>query len=50
MFIYGRKSINGCVEWLGVPALSCGTGVDWPEKSLFPILVGETYVSMNVEL
>ena len=32
MFIYGRKSINGSVEWLGVPAPSCGTGFAWTEN------------------
>ena len=30
--IYGRKWINGSVEWLCVPALSCGTGVTWTEN------------------
>ena len=34
--IYGRKSINGSVEWLGVPIPSCGTGVTWTENILVP--------------
>ena len=32
VFIYGRKSINGSVEWLCVPYPSCGTGVVWTEN------------------
>ena len=27
VFIYGRKSINGSVKWIGVPVPSCGTVV-----------------------
>ena len=34
--IYGRKLINGSVEWLGVPAPSCDTGVTWTENILVP--------------
>ena len=34
--IYGRKLINGSVEWLGVPAPSCSTGVTWTENILVP--------------
>ena len=36
VYIYGQKSINGSVEWLGVPALSCGTGFTWTENILVP--------------
>ena len=36
VFIYGRKSIIGSVEWLSVPAPSCGTGVAWTENILVP--------------
>ena len=34
MFMYGRISINGSVEQLGVPAPSCGTVVAWTEHIL----------------
>ena len=36
VFIYVRKSINGSVERLGVPAPSCGTGVAWTENFFVP--------------
>ena len=36
--IYGRNLINGSVEWLGIPAPSCGTGVAWTENILIPNL------------
>ena len=36
VFIYGQKSINGSVEWLGVPAPSYNTGVAWTEIILVP--------------
>ena len=36
VFIYGRKSINGSFEWLGVPAPSCDIGVTWTENILVP--------------
>ena len=36
VFIYGQKSINGSVEWLGIPAPSCGTGAAWTENILVP--------------
>ena len=36
VFIYGRKSINGNVKWLKVPAPSCGTGVAWTENIFVP--------------
>ena len=35
-FIYGQKSMNGSIEWLGIPATSCGTGVAWTENILVP--------------
>ena len=38
VFIYGWKSINGSVEWLVVPAPSCGTGVAWTENIFVPNL------------
>ena len=34
--IYGQKSINGSVEWLGVPAPSCSTGVTLTENTFVP--------------
>ena len=40
MSIYFWKSMNGSVEWLGVPAPSCGTGVAWTEISWFLITMG----------
>ena len=36
VFIYGRKSIDGSVEWLGVPAPSYGTGFPWNENIFVP--------------
>ena len=36
VFSYGRKSINGSIKWLGVPAPSCGTGVAWNGNILVP--------------
>ena len=36
VFIYGRKSINGSVEWLDIPAPSCDTGVAWTENTVVP--------------
>ena len=36
VFIYGQKSINGSIKWLGVPAPSCGTGVAWTGNLLVP--------------
>ena len=36
VFIYGQKSINGSVEWLGVPAPPCDTGVTWTENISVP--------------
>ena len=50
VFIHGWKSINGSVEWLGVSAPFYDIGVDWTEKSWFPIHVGETDVDTNVGL
>ena len=47
MSIYGRKSINGSVEWLGVPAPSCDTGVTWTEIPWFLIRVEEMDESTN---
>ena len=38
VFIYGRKSINGSVEWIVVPDLSCNTGVAWTKNILVPNL------------
>ena len=34
----GRKFINGSVEWLGVPAPFCNTGVDLTENIFVPSL------------
>ena len=34
--IYGRKSINGSVKWLGIPAPFCDTGMAWTENILGP--------------
>ena len=50
MFIYGRKLINGSVEWLVVPAPFCDTGVAWTEISWFPIHIGGTDMATNVGL
>ena len=50
MIIYGRKFINGSVEWLGVPAPSYCTGVAWTEISWFPFRVWETDVATDVGL
>ena len=50
MFIYGRKSINGIVEWLGVPALIAVLGLLGLKIYRFPIRVGGTDVATNVEL
>ena len=36
MAIYGEKSVTGSLEWFGVPAPFCDTGVAWTEKSLVP--------------
>ena len=36
VFVYGQKSINGSIEWIGVPDPSCGTGVAWTENILVP--------------
>ena len=36
MAIYGQKSINGRVEWLGVPAPFYNTGVAWTGNILVP--------------
>ena len=36
VFIYGWKSINGSVKWIGVPDPSCGTGVAWTENIFVP--------------
>ena len=36
VFFYGRKIINGSVEWLGVPVPSSGTGVAWTENISAP--------------
>ena len=38
VFIYGQKTINGSVEWLGVPAPFCDTGIAWTENILVPNL------------
>ena len=34
VFIYGRKSINGSVEWLSVPGPFYDTGVAWTKNFL----------------
>ena len=36
MAIYSRKSINGSVKWLGVPAPFCDIGATWTENILVP--------------
>ena len=36
MAIHGQKSINGRVEWLGVPVLFCDTGVAWNDNLMVP--------------
>ena len=32
----GQRSINGSVEWLGIPAPFCDTGVAWTDNILVP--------------
>ena len=34
--IYGQRSINGSVEWIGIPAPFCNTGVAWTDNLLIP--------------
>ena len=34
MATYGQRSINGSVEWLGIPAPFCNTGVAWTDNLL----------------
>ena len=34
--IYGRKSINGSVEWLRIPCHSCDDGPPWTDNLLCP--------------
>ena len=34
--LYGQRSINGSVEWLGIPAPFCDTGVAWTDNLLVP--------------
>ena len=36
--IYRQKSINGKVEWLGITAPFCNTGVTWSKNILVPRL------------
>ena len=48
MFIYGRKSINGSVEWLRIPDPLSVLGLLGLKISWFPIRVGETDVATNV--
>ena len=36
MATYGQRSINGSVEWLGIPAPFCDTGVAWTDDLLVP--------------
>ena len=50
MAIYGQRSINGSIEWLGVPAPFFDTGVDWTDNILVPsprlgdgVMVGDWY-------
>ena len=50
MFIYGRKSINGSVKRLSVPALSCGAGVVWNENIFVPNSLKETEVTTKLGL
>ena len=50
VFIYGRKSINGSIEWLGVPAPLAVLGFLGLKKYSFPIRVGETDVATNIGL
>ena len=36
VYIYSRKSINGSVEWLGVPRFGCNDGPPWTDHLLCP--------------
>ena len=47
--IYGRKSIDGSVEWLCIPAPCYDTGVAWTENMFVPSLCwgdGVTYATL----
>ena len=36
MAIYGQRSINDSIKWLGIPAPFCDTGVAWTDNLLVP--------------